>query len=351
MELADEHPRVLLFEDILESDILHRGFARSGRFRLLPTYLAAVLEAYARRLRYDAVLTWGERLSLLYALLLRLTLSNTPHIALMGWVSPPKKALVLRVVQSRIDQIITWSSLQRDIAIEHLQIPASKIALVPHPVDERFWRPVSCEADMICAVGNQMRDYPTLIEAMRGLRIRCHIAARPRWQRRTRKVTTVEDLVGNEMPPNVTVGAMTAVELRALYARSRFVVIPLRPADSDNGITTILEAMAMGKAVICSRAAGQVDAVREGTTGIYVAPGDANALRDAIQYLWDNPAVAERMGAEGRRAVEATHTLDQFVDRVKRIVEEVIEQRRLLPTDGVAEVSGGPLLWRRRSRL
>ena len=34
---------------------------------------------------------------------------------------------------------------------------------------------------------------------------------------------------------------------------SLFVVMPLLESDTDNGITVILEAMAMGKTVICSR--------------------------------------------------------------------------------------------------
>jgi len=67
------------------------------------------------------------------------------------------------------------------------------------------------------------------------------------------------------------------LELRDLYARSRFVVAPLVPSESDNGVTVILEAMVMGKPVVCSRTRGQVDVVQDGVTGIYV-PGDAVAV-------------------------------------------------------------------------
>jgi glycosyltransferase involved in cell wall biosynthesis len=121
---------------------------------------------------------------------------------------------------------------------------------------------------------------------------------------------------------------MTYTEMRALYARSRFIVVPLLPSDTDNGITVILEAMAMGKAVICSRTTGQVDAVRDGQTGMYVTQGDPRALRQAIGYLWDNPAIAEQMGKEGRRVIEREFTLDHFVARVREVSERVLAERR-----------------------
>lgn len=326
-ELEDEGPRALLFEDSLNADMLDGG----DRPRLR-RYLGQVLVAYRRRRGYDAVLTWGEPLSLLFALLLKLTGARTRHLALMYWVSPRGKALMLKGVHSHIDQIITWSSVQREVAIDRLGIPPTKITLVRHPVDQRFWRPMDTATDTICAAGNEMRDYATLIAAMRGLDIPCEIAVRNDPSCTSRRLTTVDAILNSgPLPSNVTVASHSYADLRALYARSRFVVIPLLPTDTDNGIRVALEAMAMGKAVICSRTRGQVDVIEEGKTGLFVPPRDARALCNAIQYLWDHPEVAERMGMAGRQRIEQRHTLDQFVNSVKGIVEQVIAERRLAP--------------------
>jgi glycosyltransferase involved in cell wall biosynthesis len=124
------------------------------------------------------------------------------------------------------------------------------------------------------------------------------------------------------LPPNITVGYLNPAELRGMYARSRFVVIPLLPTDMDNGLTTILEAMAMGKAIVCSRTKGQVDVIIQGKTGIFVTQGDPKALREAIEYLWDHPEIAEEMGREGRKLVEEKFTWDQFVNNIKSFAEE-----------------------------
>ena len=116
-------------------------------------------------------------------------------------------------------------------------------------------------------------------------------------------------------------------ELRSLYARSRFLVMPLLPTETDNGTTSILEAMAMGKPVICSRVNGQRDVIVDGETGLFVPPGDPKALREAIIYLWSHPEKADRMGAAARMYVEKYHSLDTWADEVHRVVESAVEQK------------------------
>jgi glycosyltransferase involved in cell wall biosynthesis len=333
LERADAHPRVLLFEDRLGGEWLECEYAKTAPlskrilYRRLPEWVAQVFEVYARRRRYDAVVSWGEKQSLLFALLLTLSASRTRHVPLLYWISPPKKALLLRLVHSRIAHIVTWSSVQHEIAVHRLGIPASRITLTRHPVDHRFWRPFDTTTDMICAAGNEMRDYATLIQAMRGLDIACHIAVKEVASGTSRKVTRKGAILAtSELPNNVTVGSKSYPELRALYARSRCVVVPLRETDTDNGVTSILEAMAMGKAVICSRVRGQVDVIEEGKTGIFVPQGDPQALAQAIQYLWERPELANQMGEAGRQRVEQRHTIDQFVETVGTVVENVIAE-------------------------
>src|SRR5262249_43254437 len=120
-----------------------------------------------------------------------------------------------------------------------------------------------------------------------------------------------------ELPANITYKLdLPLLDLRELYARSRFVVMPLEDVAFDAGVASITEAMAMGKAVIVTRNRGQVDVIRDGVDGIYIPPHDPRALREAIQHLLDSPEEAARMGAAGREAVLERHTLDGYVARV-----------------------------------
>ncbi len=330
LEAADQCPRASLYEQVIATDMIDEQFLsgappfRRWLYRHMPLLPAQVLEAFFIRKRYDVVISWSDPHALLFSLLLKLTGARTPHVALMFWISKPKKAALLKRVHSRIDKIVLWTSSHREFAINVLGIPKEKIEFIPYYVDQKFWRPMEVPSDTICSVGIEMRDYPTLIRAMQGLDIPCHIAA---GSARGKIFDTVKAIYEQgPLPQNLTVGKLSAQELRHLYARSRFVVIPLLPSDSDNGLTSILEAMAMRKAVICSRTKGQTDVIVEGKTGLFVPQGDPQALREAILYLWNHPEVAERMGKEGRKRIEANNTWDQFVENIRHIAEEVVEQ-------------------------
>lgn len=330
-EEADRSPRLSLYAQILNSDMLNEDSLanapgwRKYIYRWMPLSISQAIEAYAIRRNYDAIVSWGERPALLMAFLLKLLGVRYPHVSLTSWISKPKKALILKRVHSHITKMILWSTVQRDIAVNRLGISAEKIKTVSWPVDQKYFRPMPRETDMICSAGREMRDYVTLVEAMKGLDIKCHIAVSLRGKLHD-SIKRLYDL--KNIPANVTVGNLTVTELRDLYARSRFVVVPLLPTDTDNGITVILEAMAMSKAVICSRTKGQTDVIVEGKTGIFVPQGDVRALKEAITYLWEHPAVAEEMGREGRKRVEEKFTLDQFVLDVKAATEEAILSER-----------------------
>jgi glycosyltransferase involved in cell wall biosynthesis len=332
LEMTDRWPRTLLYEETLRSEILDERFLeRVPRFRKflykpLPIVFRQVIEAYVRRHEYDAIISWSEPLGLLFALLLKCTFTRVPHVGLFSWISKPKKARLLRLVHTHIDRIVLWSSYQRDFAVDRVGVPPEKITFLRWGVDTRFFRPLNSTEDVICSVGYEMRDYPTLIEALKGLEITCHIAAG------TARFVAGGESVGketNELPQNIVVGKKSYMELRSLYARSRFVVIPLDPAsDTDNGVTAILESMSMGKAVICSKIKAQVDVIEHNKTGIYVPPRDPEAMRAAILSLWNHPEVAQKIGREGRAFVETHHGLEQFHEGIRSAVIEAIELRK-----------------------
>jgi glycosyltransferase involved in cell wall biosynthesis len=331
LEANDQSPHILYFEDTINSDILDNNFlnkaplSRRILYNCLPMTIAQVLEAYRVRKYYDVIVSWSTKNGLAFALLLKLTMTKYPHIALMSWLSNPKKIIFLKCFQSHIDRILVWSSVQQSIAISKIEIPSSKVVLVSRRADTKFWRPMPIETTMVCSVGQEMRDYPTLIKAMEGIDIACHIATGEFYGKHHKSVRYVDRV--KHLPPNITIGKLNSVDLRLLYARSRFVIIPLVQSDTDNGVTSIEESMAMGKAVICSRTQGQVDIIQDGETGIYVPVGDPIALREVILFLWNNPKLAEEMGKKGRKYIEQNHSLEIFVRSVNANIDEVLLQK------------------------
>jgi glycosyltransferase involved in cell wall biosynthesis len=332
LEKDDLIPRASLYQERLRADLLDERFINLNAYRLpswakrLPARAQQLFLAYRLCREYDAVVSWAEFQGIFFALILKMARIGVPHVALFSWISKPKKALLLRFVSTHIDRMVLWCSSQYAFAVKRLGVPERKVVFTRWSVDQEFWRPFGRETDMICAAGREMRDYGTLVSALQGINVRCHIATRTEPGKRDSWMS----LFGGpgEFPEHITVGTMNSRDLRELYARSRFVVMPLLASDTDNGISTILEAMAMGKAIICTRTLGQTDAVVENVTGLYVPQGDPRALREAIVSLWENPRRAQEMGAEGRRRIEQYHRVEQFVDTVKSVVEDAIRARQ-----------------------
>lgn len=281
--------------------------------------LGQVVEGFLRRDRCGHLVVKGDRLGLPLALLLKLTRSRRDMVLISAWLSPKKAVFLWPLkVHSHIGEIVNYSSAQMEIPARQLGVPREKLHHAVQPVDERFWHPVDEPVEnMICSVGSERRDYPTLLKALQGLELRAELAVgstvlRPAGDPSAEFAMITRQTVGGGPSPNVRVRQqVNAQDLRRLYARSRFVVIPL--LDVDAGVTSICEAMAMGKAVVVTRTRGQVDVIRHGEQGIYVPPGDPRALRAALRYLLSHPAEAERMGRAGRALVEARHRLDTWV--------------------------------------
>jgi len=330
---ADVIPRVLALPDALNADVLDGRYlaaARSPLARLsrrAPMFAQQVLEALRSRSRYDALVSWSEQLGLPLAGMLRFMPKRPVHLGIFSWISKPKKAVVLRAVQRGFDRLILMSTAQRDFAIQRLGLPERMIALLRWPVDEKFWRPVAQPEDMISSVGREMRDYETLVAALEGTGIRCHIAAGGQLATQEGDLSVRAVSSRADLPAGITVGWKDFAGLREMYSRSRFVVIPLLPTDTDNGTTSIIEAMAVGKAVICTKVDGQRDVIRDRENGLFVPPRDPRAMREAIQYLWDNPGIAEEMGRRGREYMHSAHRLDTWVEAVRQTVEGAIEER------------------------
>jgi glycosyltransferase involved in cell wall biosynthesis len=298
---------------------------RLALYRRMPIWAAQILEAFRVKRHYDVVFAWGaEPVAMPFALLLKLTRSRVPLVTLFNWVSQPKKAWFLRLVHSHITTLIVPSRTQQEFIVNRLRIPRQKVPDVPWGVDEQFWQsPDDAEPDMICSVGREMRDFETLIKALDGTGIPCHIAAvlaRGRSDQWRQALGDSGEKV--ELPDNVTVGSRNPVELRELYARSRFIVLPLHQSDTDNGITCLLEAWSMSRPVICSEIDGQRGAIDHGRNGLFVPVGDAEALRKVIMDLWASPEESARMGNEGRQTVLEYRRMDRFIRQVGDVIHK-----------------------------
>jgi glycosyltransferase involved in cell wall biosynthesis len=270
--------------------------------------------AALRRLNdHEVVFSDGEHVGIPLALAMRALGITTPHLVIGHHLSTRAKAPLIHNLRAHqgMTRILVHSSFQRELAHLELGIPMDKLDYVPYYADTEFWRPTGAtEEPLVVAAGREHRDYRTLAEACIDLPASVYVAAGSIHS----PAASGRDPL--EWPNNFAHGFADYRKLRDLYGRASVVVVPLLETDFQAGVTTALEAMAMGKAVVITATRGQSGVVRDGLTGITVKPGDAAELGEAVRYLLERPDERRRLGQAAREAVLDGYSLEIYARRL-----------------------------------
>ena len=86
----------------------------------------------------------------------------------------------------------------------------------------------------------------------------------------------------------------------------------------------VVEAMAMGKAVVATTVGGLPEVVAEGETGLLVPPGDVESLAATVVSLLEDRVRREQMGLCGRIRVHERFSLDASVMHMEQLYGEVL---------------------------
>jgi glycosyltransferase involved in cell wall biosynthesis len=319
-------PEYLLLEErhgveVLDWSRLGDG-ARSRSARLSVAHAAV---GWRRLEELDVVFSDGEHVGVPLALAMRASGRRTPHLMLGHHLTTGQKRRVFRLLrpQERITRILVHSRRQLALIETELGVPPRMLRFVPYFADTRFWtpQPVAEEA-LVVSAGREHRDYSTLTAACARLPARVFVAAGSLFSPGARYAPALA------WPDNASTGSADHLELRAWYARASVVAVPLVPNDFQAGVTTLLEAMSMGKAVVVTATEGQRDIVQDGVTGLTVPPGDVVALREAIAQLLADPSERARLGANARELVTRRFSLDVYVDELARHLTEISHAAR-----------------------
>jgi glycosyltransferase involved in cell wall biosynthesis len=243
----------------------------------------------------DVLVTHGPRLAFYSQVAMWLRRRRPHHVAYtFSFTDLPVgvERRAMRRALRGVDRFVCFSQMERQLYAEHFDLDIERF-------EAQFWGvgepPVEpggpfVAGDYVCALGMQARDYATLVEAMRGLpAIRMVL------------VTLPSALAGLDLPPNVEVHSGIALaRAMNILAHSRFTVLPLRGRRVPCGHSTIVPAMQLGKAIVATDSAGVGEYVFPHRNGLTVAPHDSVAMRTAIETLYEDPALAARLGRGGR---------------------------------------------------
>ncbi|WP_338120161.1 glycosyltransferase family 4 protein [Paraburkholderia kururiensis] len=112
----------------------------------------------------------------------------------------------------------------------------------------------------------------------------------------------------------------------ALLTLCRALVFPSHLRSEAFGIS-LLEGAMFGKALISAEIGTGTSYVNvDSETGIVVPPSDAASLRNAMDSLWADEALATRLGANARKRFEAHFTAERMVESYVAVYDSLVRQ-------------------------
>ncbi|MBD2106204.1 glycosyltransferase [Nodosilinea sp. FACHB-13] len=311
------------FQLIPRQKPLPKWHDRKSKFTPIDDWLVYMRQA-ADALNSDAdgIITVFPQVASAVGLQQKLRFSNKPVVAWLFNVGTCRTGLrqkLARASLSQVDHFVVHTRKEIELYSQWLGLPANRFEFLPYQVPEI---PIEYEEEretpFIASLGSAHRDFPTLFEAVKKLNIKTVVAT---GQGAVEGLTIPEQV---ELPFGIS-----KEECLRLGQQARLNVVPLQPKEGVTaaGQVTLVEAMIMGRPLIVTNFYGAEDYIIHGETGWLVEPNSLESMTEAIDLLWHDDALRQKLG-ENARAYAKEHFSDPCAGRhLERILNEVAENR------------------------
>jgi glycosyltransferase involved in cell wall biosynthesis len=206
----------------------------------------------------------------------------------------PLRDRLIDIVGKKADSVMLLCSTQTGLLQSRFPDP-SRFAFVGAGVDTGYFLAAPDQPrGPVIAVGDDVaRDFETF-----------RLAVAPLPVPAIAKTRMIREDLAKYRNVRVISQRLSRAAYRDLLASASVVVVPLHSAMHASGISTLLEAMALGKPIVVSDSPGIRDYIVNETNCLVVACNDSAALRAAITRLIEDQEFRTRLGKNARAFAE-----------------------------------------------
>lgn len=297
--------------------------------RYLKFYILQPLIAFFMSFRYDVVLAYSAQCGLPLALMFRIFYRKKKlvifDVETFGRPDRGIRKSLVRFALKSVTHVVYASSGQKEFYNKHLPVIAKKSTHIPIGIGDYEIPGIdNAGEEYIIAIGKhdrRFRDWGSLLSAYGALK------DLPPLVIAGRDDIGEKDRDGVPVPDNVRfVSFLPINELASYVAGSMFAILPLPERKQSLGQLSILFLMAMGKPVIASKVIGVTDYLKDGVTGYFYTPGDADDLAGSIERLIGNPALVEKMGQAALDSVRNEFSAKIMGQRWEKCLNDVMNE-------------------------
>ncbi|MGN1245178.1 MAG: glycosyltransferase family 4 protein [Muribaculaceae bacterium] len=277
-------------------------------------YFVFPLQVVMRRKQYKRIIAWQQFFGLNFAFWCRLLhLRKVNDVTVLTFIYKRKPGLagaayhkyMSYIVNSKyIDRFVCYSREECDYYAQAFGTGRERFVYMPlglAPIEH-----ADCtDEGYVFATGRSNRDYDFLARVVQGTTYKCVIACDGYTKTiEADNVTVLDDCFGERMID--------------VMAHCRCVAIPLKDATISSGQLVILQAMSLGKPVICSDVAGIRDYVEAGSA--VMLPNDVDKWREALHGIFTDDGFAAGLTQSSQALFQSRFTENALFERIARAI-------------------------------
>ena len=229
-----------------------------------------------------------------------------------------------RIIASSVDKIICYG-WGESIILKKI-FGDEKVRFIPFGANIEYFHPVVVveDEDYLISVGaDRYRDLDLLFNIADSLKCKIVLV--------TTKTRILElKKKRDNFPDNVSIFLdIPLPEVKNLLAKSKFVILPVKENTYSGATTTLLQAMAMSKAVIVSSTSAITQGYRliNGKNCILIKPRDQKGFLQEVKMLLSDKKRVRDLGKNARNLVEKYFSWNTYVDKLSLIFDSLFHQK------------------------
>lgn len=290
-------------------------------------YVWQTLKCIPRLDKYDLILSHGMQSGIVLCLLRRIFgKGHYKHIVfdIGAFNSGREEGHALKLMQfasKSLDGVIYHTAVQEEYYRKCHPWLMDKAEFITFGTDADYFGKQKYADDgkekkpYILCVGYYKRDWDTLIKAYEGVSTDMNLR-----------------LIGNggiktENPHIEVLDKVSITELKRQIANAGFCVLPLKSFNYSYGQMTLLQQMAMGKAVIAADVPSIKAYIKENAFILY-EPQNSRMLGEKMQELSDDPGLCRKIGSVAQQAVTNIFNEKNMALDIERVIGKIMEGKQ-----------------------
>lgn len=245
------------------------------------------------------------------------------HQPIVKAKNPLREALA-RLFYRGIDHMIFFSEKLIQDSLLSKKADLERMSMVHWGADLDYYdslKPDGKHSNFFISTGKELRDYETLLQAFQetnlSLTLFVEKKRQPYFEGLLADKQNIEVHYGNRPIPH---------DIALLVAQSRCVCICCQESNYTVGLTTVVEALALGLPILCTRNPQMPMNIEAEGCGFWIEPKDVEGWKERLRYIADNPAETKVMGKRSRALAEQYYNVEQCGKEVAKILKNTKEK-------------------------